>query len=438
MLFNLQFLFFNGSISEVSTLLKMTKSRSSPLVIIFITIFIDLVGFGIVIPVLPLYAERYGASEATIGILVATYSSMQFLFAPVLGKLSDRVGRRPVLLVSLIGTSVGFLIMGMASRLSLLGLGPTLVWLFAARIIDGISGGNISTAQAYIADVTPPDQRSKGMGLIGAAFGLGFVFGPLIGGVLSRISPEAPFFFAAGMAAVNATALYFLLPESLSHEHRSEAGRVGIFQMVEQSGSSQLATILATYFFSTTSFAIVTVTFALFAAHRFGFDAWHTGFLFGYVGIIGAIIQGGLLGRLVKLFGDKPLAVTGTAIFAASVLCFPLSTTVTSLVLAATGIAIGNSLMTPTLNGLASKSVKASMQGRVLGVMASVASLARIIGPILGGTLLGRDPDLSPHYGRTPYWTSSAIMLVALALALTVKSKSAEVDEESVRVRAES
>jgi len=239
------------------------------------------------------------------------------------------------------------------------------------------------------------------------------------------------------MAAANATALYFRLPESLSHEHRSEARRLGILQMVEQSGSSQLGTILATYFFSTTSFAIVTVTFALFAAHRFGFDAWHTGFLFGYVGVIGAIIQGGLLGRLVKLFGDKPLAVAGTAIFAASVFCFPLSSSVIGLIFAATGIAIGNSLMTPTLNGLASKSVKASMQGRVLGVMASVASLARIIGPILGGTLLGRDSDFSPHYGRTPYWTSSAIMLVALALAVTVKSKSTETDEESVSIQAE-
>ena len=204
----------------------MAKTRS-PLVIIFITIFIDLVGFGIVIPVLPLYAERYGASEATIGILLAVYSAMQFIFAPILGKLSDRVGRRPVLLVSLIGTSIGFLLMGFAPLmpvgLALFGLAPTLIWLFVARIIDGISGGNISTAQAYIADVTLPEERSKGMGLIGAAFGLGFVFGPMIGGVLSYISPEAPFFFAAALAAANATALYFLLPESLAVEHRSEA-----------------------------------------------------------------------------------------------------------------------------------------------------------------------------------------------------------------------
>jgi MFS family permease len=181
---------------------------------------------------------------------------------------------------------------------------------------------------------------------------------------------------------------------------------------------------MATYFFATVSFAMMTATFALFAAHRFKFDAWHTGLLFGYVGVIGAVIQGGLLGRLVKLFSDKPLAVAGTAIFAVSVFLFPLSSNVVLLVLAGTGIAIGNSLMTPTLNGLASNSVSASWQGRVLGAMASAASLARIIGPVLGGWLLSRDPDSSALYGRTPYWASSAIMLIALGLALTVQSKS--------------
>jgi DHA1 family tetracycline resistance protein-like MFS transporter len=413
----------------------MAKTRS-PLVIIFITIFIDLVGFGIVIPVLPLYAERYGASEATVGILLATYSAMQFVFAPILGKLSDRVGRRPVLLVSLIGTSIGFLLMGFAPSMpvgfAVLGMAPTLVWLFVARVIDGISGGNISTAQAYIADVTPPEERSKGMGLIGAAFGLGFIFGPAIGGALSHISPEAPFFFAAAMAAANATALYFLLPESLSAEHRSQARRGGVLEVLEQSGSWQLGAVIATYFFSTVAFAMMTATFALFAAHRFKFNEAKTGYLFAYVGVIGAVIQGGLLGRLVKMFGDKPLAVTGTAIFAASVFCFPLSQTVAALAIASTGFAIGNSLMTPTLNALASKSVSAAWQGRVLGVLASVASLARIIGPVLGGWLLSRDSDASAHYGRTPYWTSAAIMLVALGLAMTVKSKAGASSEEVV------
>src|ERR1044071_2174967 len=239
----------------------MAKSRS-PLVIIFITIFIDLIGFGIVIPVLPLYAERYHASEAVVGLMLASYSMMQFVFAPILGRLSDRVGRRPVLLVSLLGTSLGFLLMGFAHRIpfgvALFGLSPVVIWLFLARIIDGISGGNISTAQAYIADVTPPDDRAKGMGLIGAAFGLGFIFGPAIGGLMSALSPEAPFYFAAALAAANATALYFLLPESLAAEHRNQARRrLTISQVLEESGSWQLKAVMGTYFFATVAFAML-------------------------------------------------------------------------------------------------------------------------------------------------------------------------------------
>ena len=416
----------------------MPKSRS-PLVIIFITIFIDLVGFGIVIPVLPLYAERYGASEATIGILLAIYSAMQFVFAPILGKLSDRVGRRPVLLVSLIGTSIGFLIMGLAPKmpagLALLGLAPTLVWLFIARIIDGISGGNISTAQAYIADVTSPEERSRGMGLIGAAFGLGFIFGPAIGGLMSQISPEAPFFFASLMAAGNATALYFLLPESLSHEHRAEARRrISMSEIFEQGGGWHLKAIMASYFFATISFAMLTATYALFANHRFNFDATHTGYMFTYVGVLGAIIQGGLLGRLVKRFGEKALSVSGTAIFAVSVLTLPMTSTLLTLLISSTGIAVGNSLMTPSLNGLASKSVSAAWQGRMLGVMASAASLARIIGPMLGGWLLSRDPNDSSHYGRSPYWTSALIMLVALGIAITIHTQDRVVATKAIGV----
>ena len=400
----------------------MPKSRS-PLIIIFVTIFIDLVGFGIVIPVLPLYAEKFGASEAVIGLLVASYSAMQFVFAPLLGRLSDRIGRRPVLLVSMIGTSLGFLLMGFAN---------TLWVLFVARIIDGITGGNISTAQAYIADVTPPEERSRGMGLIGAAFGLGFVVGPVIGGLMSHISPGAPFLFAAGLAAANATALFFLLPESLSSQHRTGASkRASIFQIISEAGSRTMGVVMAASFFSTVSFAMLTATYALFAKHRFGFDAWRTGLLFGYVGILGAVIQGGLIGRLVKLFGDKALAVAGTAVFAVSMFMLPLSPSTSLLILLSGGIAVGNSLMTPTLNGLASKSVSPAAQGRVMGVMSSVASLARIIGPLFGGWLLERDTNRgAENYGVTPYWVSGSIMLVALVLAMTLPSVEASKSQE--------
>ena len=416
----------------------MAKSRS-PLVIIFITIFIDLIGFGIVIPVLPLYAERYHASETVIGLMLASYSMMQFIFAPILGRLSDRVGRRPVLLLSLIGTSLGFLLMGFAHRMpfgvALFGLLPVIIWLFLARIIDGISGGNISTAQAYIADVTPPDERAKGMGLIGAAFGLGFIFGPAIGGLMSHFSPEAPFFFAAGLAALNATALYFLLPESLSPEHRHEARhRTRLQQILEQAGSWQLKAVFATYFFATVAFAMLTATYALFASHRFHFDAVHTGYMFTYVGVVGAIIQGGLLGKLVKTFGEKTLAVAGTVIFAAALFALPLAATLPMLLIASTGIAIGNSLVTPTLISLASKSVPPTFQGRILGAMASVASLARIIGPVLGGFLLGRDAEPDVLYGKTVYWVSGAIMIIALALAVSLHARSEQTNNQAIAI----
>ena len=190
--------------------------KRSPLLVIFTTVFIDLVGFGIVIPVLPYYAEgtKFGATPSQVGLLFASYSIMQLVFAPVLGRLSDKYGRRPILLISLLGTSLGFLILGFAN---------TLLMLFVGRIIDGISGGNISTAQAYIADVTTKEDRAKGMGLIGAAFGLGFVFGPAIGGILSRWGINVPFLFAGGLAFANAILLYFALPETVTAEHPSRA-----------------------------------------------------------------------------------------------------------------------------------------------------------------------------------------------------------------------
>jgi DHA1 family tetracycline resistance protein-like MFS transporter len=390
----------------------MAKGRS-PLVIIFVTVFIDLVGFGIVIPVLPLYAQRMHASDLVIGLLLGIYSAMQFIFAPILGRLSDKYGRRPILLFSILGTSLGFLVMGLAGALWL---------LFVARIIDGITGGNISTAQAYIADVTPPEKRSSGMGLIGAAFGLGFIFGPMIGGLLSRISLGAPFLFAAGLALTNAIALYFLLPESLAAEHRTKAGgRPSILEAFRESGSWQLAAVMGTYFFGTVAFALLTATYALFTEGRLGFGATQNGYIFGYLGLIGAIIQGGLIGRLTKAVGDKALAVVGTLLLAISMFTLPFSMTLLGLLAASTGMAIGNSLVTPTLNAMASKSVNAAWQGRAFGLMQSAASLARIIGPVLGGILLGTAHQSSPEYGRVPYWTAGAIMLIAFGLSMTLR-----------------
>lgn len=388
----------------------MTNRKRSPLVVIFITVFLDLVGFGIVIPVLPLYAERFGASPLVVGLLLGSYSFMQFICAPILGKLSDRVGRRPVLLLSIIGTSFGFFLMGAAKTLAL---------LFVARVIDGITGGNISTAQAYIADVTPPEHRSKGMGLIGAAFGLGFIFGPAIGGILSRVSLAAPFLFAGTLASCNALAIYFFLPESLPVERRRKAKRrASVMEVFREGKGTSLALVMATYFFSTVAFSLLTATYPLFTERRFGFDAMHNGYIFAAQGILGAVLQGLLLGHLLKLVGDKVLAAIGTAVLGAGLFILPMSQTVWMLFAGTAMVAIGHGLLAAPLNGLASKDVDAASQGRVLGLMQSTASFARIVGPVLGGWLLNRDTAaLLAYFGRTPYWTGGAIMAVAVFLA---------------------
>lgn len=385
----------------------------SPLYLIFLTVFIDLVGFGIVIPVLPLYARDFGASEITNGWLVGIYSAMQFAAGPLLGKLSDRVGRRPVLLLSLLGTSAGFFMMGAAQ---------TLVWLFIARIIDGISGGNIATAQAYIADVTAPEERSKAMGLIGAAFGLGFIFGPAIGGLLTHFSISAPFYFAGTLAAVNAMLVYWRLPESLAREHRIIAIKSASFREVLQHGWN-LPVLMGCSFFAITGFSIMTTNFALFTSERFGYDARHNGYLFAFVGLVGALMQGGILRRALKHYSEKKIAAAGCVVLALGLVLLPLSEGTSTLLCFTAVVAMGNSLITPTLNGLASQSADRQWQGRVIGLMQSAGSLGRWVGPFLAGWLLSRDAPHPHLYGRTPFWAAAAILIIAFVCALRLPSE---------------
>ncbi len=387
------------------------SSPRTKLGIIFLTVFIDMIGFAIIIPVLPLYAERFGASSVQIGCLVGVYSLIQFVCSPYLGRLSDRVGRRPVLLVSILGTAVGFAVMGLANALWM---------LFLARAIDGFSGGNISTAQAYIADVTSPENRSRAMGMIGAAFGLGFILGPAIGGWASKSSLAAPFYFAAALAAVNAALIYFLLPESLDHEHRIQPHeRPSVATILSHGRGWALGGVMAAYFFSIMGFAIMTTLFALFTEHRFHYTARDNGYIFAYIGVLGVVIQGGLLGRLVKAYGEKTLATLGAALLAASLFALPLSNTRQVLMMVCAGIALGNGFLTPTLNGLASRNVEKNWQGRAMGLMQSCGSLGRFVGPMLAGWLLGVH---AAEYARTAFWTAGSILVVAFALTLGISA----------------
>jgi DHA1 family tetracycline resistance protein-like MFS transporter len=401
--------------------------KRSPLLVIFITVFIDLVGFGIVIPVLPYYAEgtRFGATPREVGLLFASYSVMQLVFAPVLGRLSDKYGRRPILLISLLGTCLGFLILGFAT---------TLWMLFLGRIIDGISGGNISTAQAYIADVTTKENRAKGMGLIGAAFGLGFVFGPAIGGILSRWGINVPFLFAGGLAFANAILLYFTLPETVTADHParvSAASGRGWKQLLEALQNPRLGFVLAIYFFSIVAFSIMTAEFSFFMIFRLGYDAWHSGWIFAFVGFVSAIIQGGMIGRLVKRFGEPLLVIVGCLLFAASLFLIPFVTPAMGvLAILALGAAtsIGQALSAPSLSSLASKSASAGDQGGVLGVMQSAASLARAVGPALAAFLIhsaivhigfdGKPHNMSDASILRTFLTAAAIQFAAFLLAI--------------------
>ncbi|MEP6924214.1 MAG: MFS transporter [Pyrinomonadaceae bacterium] len=413
---------------------------SSPLLVIFVTVLIDLIGFGIVIPVLPYYAEAqaFQATPFEIGLLTSSYSAMQFIFSPILGQLSDRYGRRPILFFSLLGTSLGFLIVGVAN---------TLVLLFVGRILDGMTGGNISTAQAYIADVTTPENRAKGMGMIGAAFGLGFVFGPVIGGLLSKVEfhnqyfniegIQTPFLFAALLALGNATLLYFVLPETVKFDKTAAPkpirSRFSLFK--EGFANRNLAIVIVLYFLVVTAFSMMTTAFILYTMYRFGYDAVQNGFLFMYIGILGAVFQGVLFGRLAKRFGESRLVLAGALIMGVAFVFVPIvSPTVgglTGLLIGIAAFAIGNSLATPSLTSLGSKFSPPDSQGTSLGVLQSSASLARAGGPALAGLLLYSATAASAlklddaSLYRT-FWTAAGIMFSAVLLAVYFVRKTSQ------------
>jgi MFS transporter, DHA1 family, tetracycline resistance protein len=395
----------------------------SPLPILLLTVFVDMVGFGIVVPVLPLYTERFGASPLTIGMLLAIYSGMGFIFSPIVGALSDRFGRRSILLLSTIGQATGFFIMGAAN---------SLLWLFVARTIDGIFGANVSTTQAYVADVTPPEDRSRAMGLLGATFGFGFIFGPLIGGVLSQISLSAPFYFAGALAAANAVLIFFLLPESLPAPDDSAPAGQTFLTLFRQGLGSVIVPLMAAYFFMMTGFSILMSFFAIFTEDRFGYNAHANGYIFACIGVVGLIVQGALIGPLVKNFTEKRIAIIGLGLLACSMFTLPLAQTVIILLLVTAGFAVGNGFVSPTINGLVSRSVDKHWQGRVLGLMQASASLGRFIGPLLGGWLLAFNARRTPDFGKVPFWTGGVLLVVSLLVTTMVSVRQKSEPEEGL------
>ena len=348
-----------------------------PLLVIYLTIFVNLVGFGIIIPLLPFYAETFGASPFVIGMLFASFSLSQLVASPLLGELSDRYGRRPVLIFSLIGTALSF---------AMLAVAQSLVMLFAARIVDGLSGGNITTARAYIADVTTHEDRARAFGMLGAAFGLGFIIGPALGGAFSYISYTAPIWAAAAITIVATALAWFWLPETF---HRTRAGGVSPWTALQElSGRSHLRVLFSADFIYWMAFAVYQTAFALFGARRFGFDAAETGYLLSAFGVLGVIVQGGLVGRVVGRFGARPTLTAGL-LFAAigwggSALTHSVPVFVAMLVPGALGIGLCNA----TLSTLISNAAGPQEQGRVQGAAGALESLGRTLGPLWGTAAL--------------------------------------------------
>jgi len=381
----------------------------SPLLIIFLVVFVDLVGFGIVIPILPYYAKSFGASATVLGILMMSYSAMQFLFSPFWGRLSDRIGRRPVILTSLLGIGLSMLILGMAESLA---------WLFAGRLLAGFFGANISAASAYIADVTPPDKRAKGMGLIGAAFGLGFLFGPALGGILSQYGYGTAAYVAAGLSLLNLIFAALKLKEPVLSRELRESHRnrftTELGKMILANPKTGFAILL--FFLVTMGFAQLEATFALYLLAQFGLGAQQAGWILAAMALVMVLIQGGAIGQLVKALGEVKLVGIGTALMTIALFSASVSHTLTLFVIFLLFQALGYAVTNPSLLSLTSRNAATGAQGATMGVYQSAGSLARVIGPISAGFLFD-------HYGdQVPFWAASGLFSLACLIMLWRKS----------------
>jgi predicted MFS family arabinose efflux permease len=384
------------------------STRRSALAILFVIVFVDLLGFGMVIPVMPLYAKELGASEAWTGWLSTGYSAMQLVFAPIWGRLSDRVGRRPVLLVSIFMTSAAFLLYGLAESFGV---------LLASRLFAGAATANIAIARAFIADVTPPEGRARGMGIIGAAFGLGFVLGPATGSALSHLSLAAPGFAAAALAAVNGAAAWFILPEPEERTVRADAAPGRFAAFFREMGRPGIRRVILVYFLSVLAFSAMEATYAFLAKERYGLDTEHVGFLFAYIGVLVVVVQGGLIGRLTRAYGERNLLVAGAALQGVALAALPYGGNVAGLILATAPLAVGAGLAQPSLSSLLSRLARADEQGETLGIGESAAAFGRIIGPAAGTWTFGRCSQAFPYLG------GAALMAAAAFVGATVRQE---------------
>ncbi len=375
--------------------------------VVTLTIFLDLLGFGLIIPQLQYYADAFHATPAFIGMIQAIYSLMQFLFAPFWGRLSDRVGRRPVLLVSIAGSAASYVLFALARD----------AWtIFFSRLLAGITAANLSTAQAYISDVTPPQERTRAMGLIGAAFGVGFILGPAVGGMLGAWGGN----FAIGMggamlAGVNWFSAFWRLPESLSPENRrrtSEWYALPLRDLPRILAIPYVGLLALVLFVAVFAIANLESTFVLLAKHRYGLDQRECGYLFAYLGMMSVVVQGGLVGRLSARFGENRLLLGGYLMQVPALLLIPFMPSTGWLLVALAMMAMGGGVAGPSLNSLLSKLAPADRRGEVFGVTQSLGSLARVLGPAWGGWSFG-------HLGMSaPYVTAAMLMLFASAMVM--------------------
>ena len=389
---------------------------SRPLFVLFVTILVNLIGFGIIIPLLPFYAEQFGASPIVIGLLFASFSIAQLVAAPILGEWSDRWGRRPVLILSLIGTAVSFAMLAVAGSLTM---------LFAARIVDGLSGGNITTARAYIADVSTEENRAKMYGFLGAAFGLGFILGPALGGAFSHISYTAPIWVAVAVTVAATVMAWLWLPETVHRAHA--ASGFSVKTITELFHRPYLRTLLAVDLVYWMSFAVYQTTFALFGARRFGFGVAETGYMLAAFGLLGVVVQGGMVGPIVARLGERTTLAIGLALTAfawgGSAITYSLPILVLLLVPGAIGIGLCNA----TLSALVSKTAAPGEQGRVQGAAGALESVGRASGPIWGNGML-------QAFGEGSAYIAAAALLAGASFTvsrLPVRPRAASPDRQA-------